>query len=78
MTPEEKAKAEEEKKNLKKQMALMPWTVKTPTPPVPKEERVFEEPEPDIQEMDIGSVVTERLNAMRKLQVSDTECVQSV
>ena len=30
MTPEEKAKAEEEKKNLKKQMALMPW-VSTPT-----------------------------------------------
>ena len=69
VTPEEKAKAEEEKKNLKKQMALMPW-VKTSTAPVPEADRVFDEPEPDVQSMDIGSVVTERLNAMRKLQVS--------
>ena len=66
VTPEEKAKAEEDKKNLKKQMALMPWVAK---PAVAKEDRVFEDPEPDIQNMDIGSVVTERLNAMRKLQV---------
>ena len=37
---------------------------------MPKEERVFEDPEPDIKNMDIGSVVSERLDAMRKLKVS--------
>ena len=47
VTPEEKAKAEEEKKNLKKQMALMPWVAKPA--PVAKEDRVFDDPEPDIQ-----------------------------
>jgi len=45
-------------------MALMPWT----KAPVAPEDRVFEEPDKNLKDMDIGSVVTERLNAMRKLQ----------
>ena len=71
VTPEEKAKAEADKKTMKKHMQLMPWAANLPPAPTPvsKEDRVFEDPEPDVQNMDIGSVVTDRLSAMRKLQV---------